>query len=178
MIRLFVALDLPQETRDELGSFCYGVPGARWLSDDQFHLTLHFIGDVDGALYGDICESLDDVRSENLHIRLSGLGFFSQRKEPKVLWVGLERNEALVQLRNRIGAGLKRAGVELERRKFSPHITVARLRNSPKSKLMTFVAAHNLYKSSNVEISEFKLYSSVLTSNGAIHSVEEEFKLF
>ncbi len=140
-------------------------------------LTLHFIGAVDGGIYEDICESLADLKGDEFELKLSGIGFFPPRKAPQVLWVGVEKNEYLVQLRNRIGSALRRSGVELEKRKFSPHITVARLRNSPPKKLATFLVAHNLYKSTSIKISKFKLYSSVLTQNGAMHAVEAEYML-
>lgn len=185
MYRLFVAIDIPEDVKDELASFCYGIPGARWVSIDQFHLTLHFIGEVDGGAYNDIVSSLTELtntiiaepKSAELQLQLSGLGFFPPRKIPKVLWVGVEKNEALMLLRNRIGAALRRAGVQLEKRKFSPHITLARLRNSPRDKVAGFLAGHNLYKSKKFAVTDFKLYSSVLTRKGAAHTVEKVFQL-
>ena len=110
-------------------------------------------------------------------MRLDGIGLFPPRKIAKVLWVGLQKNEELEILRNRIGSVLKRAGVEVEKRKFMPHITLARLRKPPMEKLATFVAAHNLYQSRTMRIENFKLYSSVLTSKGAVHTVEAVYSL-
>lgn len=177
MYRLFVAVDIPPEVKEELYRFSCGLPGARWVADDQFHLTLHFIGEVDGAVFRDIRDQLKDVRGDAVEMRLSGIGLFSSRKTPKVLWVGVQKNDALEMLRNRIGSALRKAGVQVERRKFAPHITLARLRNAPEEKLARFVAAHNLYSSRKFGIEDFKLYSSVLTSKGAFHNVEEVYHL-
>ncbi len=177
MRRLFVAVDIPQDVKEELSRFCCGLPGARWVPDDQFHLTLHFIGEVDGTLYAEVREQLEDVRGELLEMRLGGVGLFPPRKIPKVLWVGLQKSEQLQLLRNRIGSSLRRAGVKVEKRKFAPHITLARLRNTPREKLILFVAAHNLYRSRIMSIDNFKLYSSVLTSKGAVHTIEEVYPL-
>jgi 2'-5' RNA ligase len=177
MSRLFVALDISQDVKEELTRFCCGLPGARWVPGDQFHLTLHFIGEVDGAVFRDVRDLLADVRGNALETRLAGVGLFPPRKIPKVLWVGVDTNEQLEMLRNRIGSLLMRAGVEVEKRKFMPHITLARLRNTPMGRLARFLAAHNLYASRTMIIKNFKLYSSIVSSKGAVHTVEGVYPL-
>ena len=177
MYRLFVAVDVPEQVKIELASFAFGLPGAKWVPEDQFHITMHFIGEVDGGEFEDIRQTLSEVRGEEFEITLNGIGVFPPRKEPKVLWVGVDKSDELQQLRNRVGSALKRAGVELERRKFSPHLTLARLKKTPSGKLAMFMGGHNLYRSSVIKVKEFTLYSSVLTSKGAIHNVEEVYRL-
>ncbi len=178
MYRLFVAIDLPQAIQSELSSFCFGVPGARWVVDDQLHLTIHFIGEVDGSMFADIKEALAEIVFEPFTLELQGVGHFPPRKAPKVLWVGVKSNESLNCMKGKIDAQLRRLGMVSERRKFFPHITVARLKNTPKDKVAMFLAENNLYKCASIPVSEFHLYSSMLSSKGAIHSLECSYQLY
>ncbi|MDA8165375.1 MAG: RNA 2',3'-cyclic phosphodiesterase [Desulfobacteraceae bacterium] len=177
MYRLFVAIDLPEEIKKELGAMCFGIPGAKWVEPEQLHLTLRFIGEVDGGVLADIRETLEGVRGEPFTMRLKGFGHFPPRQEPRVLWVGVDAGEDLVRLRNRIENGLVRAGIEPEHRKFAPHITVARLKETPLRKLTNFFAGNALYASPAFEVTEFHLYSSTLSLKGAIHTREESYLL-
>ncbi|MFH1241530.1 MAG: RNA 2',3'-cyclic phosphodiesterase [Pseudomonadota bacterium] len=177
MYRLFVAIDLPEETRQQLATMCYGVPGARWVPEDQLHLSLRFIGEVDGGRGRDIIEELATIQSSPFSLRLKGAGHFPPRQEPRVLWVGVERNDALLQLRNKVEYTLVRLGLAPEGRKFSPHITLARLKGTSVSKVVAFLAYNGLYESSFFEVSEFVLYSSTLSPKGALYNKEESFPL-
>lgn len=177
MYRLFVAVDLPEEIKKEVGAMGFGIPGAKWVEPEQLHLTLRFIGEVDGGVFADIREALDEVRGEPFPMRLKGFGHFPPRKPPRVLWVGVEGNEELVRLRNRIEQALVRAGLEPEHRKFSPHITLARLKETPLKRLTNFFAGNALYASPSFEVSEFHLYSSRLSPKGAVHTREETYPL-
>lgn len=177
MIRLFVAIDLPDEFKKDLYSICYGVPGAKWVPEEQLHLTLRFIGEVDGGVFRDIKDALEDVRMDTFAMRLKGLGFFPPRKKPRVLWVGVEPKDRVTMLRNRVESALVKIGLEPARRKFSPHITIARLKDTPVSKVTRFLEGNGLFATDTFPVSEFHLYSSVLTSKGAIHQVEATYGL-
>jgi len=177
MYRLFIAIDLPQEIKKELARICFGLPGARWVPEEQLHLTLRFIGAVEGGIFRDIKEVLAAVRAEAFSLRLAGLGHFPPRRSPKVLWVGIERNERLVSLRKKVEAVLLRAGLQPDRRKFSAHITLARLKNTPLVKVVDFMAVNGLFESLPFAVTDFFLYSSVLTPKGAIHRIEEAYLL-
>ena len=95
MPRLFIAIDLPDTIKKNLETMFFGIPGARWVAPDQIHLTVRFIGDVDGALYLDIKNELEEVSISPFDIRLKGVGHFPPRGMPRVLWVGLDKNESL-----------------------------------------------------------------------------------
>ena len=176
-MRLFVAIDLPDAIRDQLALMSCGLPGARWVRSEQLHLTLRFIGEVDGALFHAIREALEQVRGHSFAMQLAGVGYFPPRKKPRVVWVGIRENADLVRLRNRIESSLVRAGLAPEQRKFSPHITLARLNRTPASRVGRYLEDHGLFCSPGFRVERFSLYSSVLGRNGATHSVEQEYLL-
>jgi 2'-5' RNA ligase len=178
MHRLFIALDFPDEVRESVSNMCIGVPAAKWVSKDQLHLTLRFIGDADDGLFSEIEDVLHDVNASKFSIALKGVGYFPPRRKPNVLWVGIEPCVALTILREEIEALMEELGLEPEERKYHPHITVARLRpEAPLDRITGFLAANSLFKAENVSISEFHLYSSVLMPAGAVHTVEASYQL-
>ena len=177
MHRLFVAIDLPSPAKESLAKICFGVPGARWVPAEQLHLTLRFIGEVEGTLFREIREALAEIDLSPFPLRLRGFGCFPPRKAPRVLWVGIDENETLIQLRNRVEAILVRQGVEPEHRKFAPHITIARLKETPLVRLTNFLAGNSLFATEPWEVTEFHLYSSSLSDKGAIHTLEASYPL-
>ncbi|MFP7754973.1 RNA 2',3'-cyclic phosphodiesterase [Thermodesulfobacteriota bacterium B35] len=176
-MRLFVAIDLPATVRDRLVSMSCGLPGARWVRREQLHLTLRFIGEVDGLLFQAVRDALARVEVHSFTMELNGVGFFPPRKKPRVVWVGIRDNEDLLRLRNRIESGLVRVGLAPEKRKFSPHITLARLNRTPPSRVGHYLQEHSLFTSPAFRVDRFRLYSSVLGRNGATHCVEQEYFL-
>jgi 2'-5' RNA ligase len=178
MNRLFIAIDFPDVVKESLSNLCFGIPGAKWVSKDQLHLTLRFIGDADDGLFADIMDALDDVNASRFTLSLKGMGYFPPRKKPNVLWVGMEQCEELMFLRDSIEKLLEELGLEPEPRKYSPHLTVARLRpEAPLSKITGFLSANNLFKAEAIPIDEFHLYSSVLMPAGAVHTIEASYEL-
>ena len=126
MIRLFVALELPLPVRDALLAAMGGVAGARWQTDDQLHLTLRFIGEVDRHQAADIAAALGAVNIVPFDLALDGAGVFDKRGRVDTLWVGVTPQAEVAALARRVDAALVRAGVAPETRAFVPHITVAR----------------------------------------------------
>jgi 2'-5' RNA ligase len=177
MPRLFIAVDLPEKILENLASMAFGIPGAKWVAPDQLHLTVRFIGEVDGALFRDIRDILNEVSAGSFCLQLKGVGSFPPRGAPRVLWVGLEKSEPLQLLRKKIDSALIRAGVAPEGRKFSPHITLARLKNSPVQKIANFLSGNGLFSQEPFQVEDFKLYSSVLSPKGAYHKVERIYPL-
>jgi RNA 2',3'-cyclic 3'-phosphodiesterase len=178
MYRLFIAIDLPDEVKDHLANMCYGVPGAKWAPKDQMHLTIRFIGEVDDPGYQAVSEGLTDVTLSRFAISMKGVGYFPPRNQPKVLWAGLEKSEALMELRRCVETSLREAGIEPEERKFAAHVTLARLSpNTPLRAITDFLSANGLFSVPSVPIEEFHLYSSVLTNSGPIHRREASFGL-
>ena len=177
MTRLFVSLELPESAKEELGRLCGDVPGARWAEPEDMHLTLRFIGEVDGLGFEDVAAALASVRAEAFDLALRGVGHFPPRGEPRALWAGVERCEPLVILRDRIESALQRAGLEPERRKFHPHVTLARLRGASARAVGSFLARHALFHTRPIPIREFHLLSSKLTPKRAVHRNEESYPL-
>jgi len=177
MQRLFVAIDLSGQQKEQIGSICYGLPGARWTPPEQTHLTLRFIGEVDGSVFRQIKDSLGDIRSEPFILKPKGLGFFPPRRSPRVLWIGTEHCEPLLLLRNRVESNLVKAGIRPEGRKFSPHITIARLSEPSLPRTIQFLASHNMFETAPLQVDEIHLYSSHLTAKGAIHQIEASYQL-
>jgi 2'-5' RNA ligase len=177
MPRLFIAVDLPEKIKKNLKSMAFGIPGAKWVSPEQLHLTVRFIGEVDGALFSDIKNILDEINSAAFSLQLKGVGYFPPRGAPRVLWIGLEKSEPLQLLKKKIDTKLLRVGVEPEGRKFSPHITLARLKKSPVHKIANFLSGNGLFSQEPFQVEDFKLYSSILSPKGAYHKVERIYPL-
>ena len=177
MYRLFVAIDLPPDIAAQLQGLCSGVPGARWVQPEQMHLTLRFIGEVDGGVFREITEGLGSIMTGGFALQVKGLGVFPPRKTPKVLWAGIAPVEEVCVLRKRIDNVLLGMGLDPEGRKFSPHITLARLHDTPLARLSRFLAGNNLFATEAFPVSEFHLYSSQLTPKGAFHAIEASYPL-
>jgi len=177
MFRLFVAIDLPEDIKKRIEPICCGVPGARWLEPEQWHLTLRFVGEVDGGLLRDILNSLGELQAEPFPLMLRGLGFFPLRGTPETIWVGVERSEGLTLLRGRVEAALAKAGVPRDGRKFAPHVAIARLRQPHVQRLAGYLSANGLFESPAFTVDCFGLYRSVLSSSGAHYDLEAEYPL-
>lgn len=177
MIRLFIAIELPPDIRSYIKGLGRGIPGARPIPEEQIHLTLHFLGEVEGTMFKDIRESLLEVKKDPFSLQISGVGHFPPRGKPKVIWAGVTPTDELIHLRKRVGKELLACGLALEKRKFSPHITLARLRNSPLQRVSEFLAGNSFLESSPFTVDSFHLFSSKLSKNGAVHTLEESYLL-
>lgn len=175
--RLFVAIDLPLEIRDQLVGLCCGLPDARWTDPEQLHLTLCFIGEVSGTAFLDIKEALAEIKAAPLLLRLQGVGFFPPRQMPRVVWAGIEKNEQLAVLQRKITTRLFVLGFEPENRKFAPHITLARLHQTPPSRVGKYLEEYGLFTTAEFGVDSFRLYSSVVGRKGARHIVEQVYSL-
>ena len=140
------------------------------------HLTLRFIGEVDQAVARDIDDMLADLRERAFTLSLKGVGEFG-RKEGRALWAGVSNSEALQHLAAKIESALQRMGLPAETRKYSPHVTLARLRDVPMSEIQTFLATHALFKSPPFEVTEFALFSSQQTGKGSRYRIESVYPL-
>lgn len=166
MIRLFVALPLPETTRDRLARLQSGLPGARWVAPDNMHVTLRFIGEVDEGTAQDIDTALDGLSAPGFTLTLSGLGSFGKGHRSRALWAGVDRTAALQHLRDKVESAVVRAGQPAEERKFSPHVTLARLGDTPPAKLARFLEAHGMLLEGPLGVDRFCLYESVLGRSG------------
>ncbi len=177
-MRLFIALDLPWRLRERLALMAgSGIPGARWVSPENYHLTLRFIGETQAHRAEDIDLALSVVRARGFSLILAGVGTFTKGGRVTALWVGVERNPQLDHLQNKIETALQRVGVEPERRRFTPHVTLARLDNAVEGKLAAFVQANNLFRAEPVAVEHFTLFSSQLGKEQSVYTAEVEYEL-
>ncbi len=176
-MRLFVALDPPEEARREVRKICRDVPGARWTPPHQLHLTLRFIGEADPAQFSRVREALAAVCGEPFSLRLQGAGRFPPRGAPRILWVGVDPEEPVRGLAEGIERALAGAGLEPESRPFSPHLTLARLRDARFRDAGEFLVQGREFRTDFFPVAEFFLYSSVLAPGGATHTREAAYPL-
>jgi 2'-5' RNA ligase len=176
MHRLFVAIRPPPPVRAQLLASMGGVGGARWQSDDQLHLTLRFIGEVDRHQAEDVHAALGTVFHPPFEIALAGVGSFEQRGEPAALWAGVAPQEPLKILHKKVDQAIARAGLEPERRAYVPHITLARLPRGAGT-VGAFLESAGRLAGPPFRIEDFRLYESSLTPEGARYSVVEHYSL-
>lgn len=174
-MRLFAAIPLPFDVRERLSNLCAGVQGARWLPMEQMHLTLRFIGEVNGTTGQDIISALRDVSFTSFHLHLRGVGCFRKGRAPKVIWAGVDDRIPLERLHGKIEAVLQRVGVTPEKRKFWPHVTLARLKGAHMTKVADFLGNHALFETQSFLVAGFNLFSSQLGAAGALHTVEAAY---
>lgn len=152
------------------------IPKAREVPQHQLHLTLKFIGDVESSVLLDIEEKLSTVDFSAFQLNLKGMGVFPPRGNPRVLWIGIAETEKLTTLRNNIEKSLSEIGIPRSKKKYTPHITTARLNKSPIRAVQEYLAGNSLFESPPFVISTFSLYSSQLTPKGAIHTCRRSFE--
>ena len=176
MHRLFVAVRPPVAIRSLLLAAMGGVSGARWQSDDQLHVTLRFIGEVDRHQASDIHAALGAVHQASFEIAVSGLGTFDRRGQPEVIWAGLAPHAPLAALHKKIDQALTRVGVEPDRRAFHPHVTLARLKRTS-GPVDNLIGGAGGLSSPPFLIDALALYESRLTPEGAVYSAIERYPL-
>jgi 2'-5' RNA ligase len=174
MIRLFAALELPPAVRDALLAVMGGVAGAHWQRDDQLHLTLRFIGEVDRHMAADISAALATVNVTPFTLTLDGIGSFDRRGRVDSLWVGVTPRAPVAALAKRIDAALARVGLPPETRAFVPHITVARLGRAAGG-IAAFPAAP--IPALTFEISGFALWESRMGADGSTYDILERYPI-
>lgn len=176
MHRLFVAIRPPSAVRQLLLASMGGISAARWQSDDQLHLTLQFIGEVDRHLAKDIHAALGAVHHSRFELALNGLGCFERRGLPGAVWAGVTPHDEVKALQRKIDAALLRVGLPADERAFLPHITLARL-NRKAGPIGNWLAEAGGLTSPAFRVDSFALFESDLTSEAAIYSVIERYPL-
>ncbi len=176
-MRLFVAIDLPSSLRTRLSWMSGGLQGARWVPPENYHVTLRFIGEVPAWRAEEIDHALAGLRATGFELQLAGVGTFEKGGKVLSLWVGVDRSPALEHLQSKIETAMQRAGLEPERRRFSPHVTLARVEGIATHKIAEWVQGRNLFRSEKVAIEHFTLFRSRLGKEQAIYDAEVEYPL-
>jgi 2'-5' RNA ligase len=164
--RLFVAIRPPEPIRDLLIDAMDDSADFRWQDDEQLHITLRFIGEVDRPAATDIADALSHIRGERLQLRIAGVGRFEQRSSG-TLWAGVEPKVPLAALAAKIERACQQVGLEPERRAFHPHITLARWKGRRTRELAAFLERAGALSSEPFEVTEFILFESRLSRHGA-----------
>ena len=165
MHRLFVAIRPPAPVRDLLVDAMDDSPELRWVSDEQLHLTLRFIGEVERPLANDIAAALEPVRFEPFDLRIAGTGRFDH-KRGGAWWAGVEPKEPVAALAARVERACQLAGIEPERRAFHPHVTLARWKGRSSPAADAFIARHAGLTSEPFAVDRFILFESELSRHG------------
>jgi RNA 2',3'-cyclic 3'-phosphodiesterase len=176
-MRLFVGLALPLELRQRLAGLGGGIPGARWVPGENFHLTLRFLGELAPFQAEEIDHVLASLKARRFDLTLAGMGTFTKGGRDTQLWVGIARNPSLELLQSKVEQAVQRAGLPPERRRFAAHVTLARLDNAVPAKVAAFVQTHNLFRADPVAVDHFCLFSSRLGKEASAYTVEVEYGL-
>ncbi|VBB69668.1 2'-5' RNA ligase [invertebrate metagenome] len=179
MIRLFVGLALPRSICDQLHALAIGIPGARWLEPQAYHITLRFIGNVGEDVAEDIHTALAAIQAAPFTVEVTGTGAFSQGHRIHSLWAGLRRTPLLLSLRDKVERAVVQAShVAVHgNRRYAPHITLARLKGTPTARVRHFLAASNLFHAGPFQVDRFILFVSHFSRYGVSYELVADYPL-
>ncbi|WP_119084538.1 RNA 2',3'-cyclic phosphodiesterase [Altererythrobacter sp. B11] len=166
MPRLFAAIRPSASVRDALIDTMEGVENARWQDEDQLHLTLRFMGEVGAREAEDLAAALEQLQAPPFTLEITGVGHFEHKRRVHALWAGIAPSPALAVLQRRVERACRSAGLPPERRRFTPHVTLARL-NSSSGPIAGWLAQHAMLHSAPFEVREFILYESLMGQGGS-----------
>lgn len=175
--RLFVAIDLPEEVKSHLARLARGLAGGRRVPVEQLHLTLRFIGDTETPALEKLKSALKEVAAESFSLEVGGIGHFPPSRFPRVLWVGVTPSPVLLRLQEEVELAVQSAGIPPDSRPFSPHITIARLKDAPLDRVRRFELEQGSFTAGSFTVESFHLYASRLSAAGAVHTVIESYPL-
>ena len=174
--RLFIGISLPDYIKQSLSVINLKQPGFKPVAYNNIHLTLKFIGDADEPLAKEITSALSTITTPPFKLSIQSVGRFPPRGKPQVFWAGLgDAHPALFQLQAQIEESLQPLGIGPEKRRFHPHITLARCRNVSAKKAAVLTDKHRELTSPQFEVKSYKLYRSILKPEGALYHIEKEF---
>jgi 2'-5' RNA ligase len=175
MPRLFVGIDLPDIIDAQLELLGGGIPGARWEPADKLHLTLQYLGEVDGGTQRAVEAALARIVMAPFSLAIHGVGHFPPRGVPRSIWAGLHDDQEVRALHAKVERALSSLDLDPDDRKFAPHVTLARLREAPERKVAEFLAGNSLFRTPPFEVDAFALFSSIRSPAGSKYRVEASF---
>jgi 2'-5' RNA ligase len=176
MPRLFTAIEIPADVAQMLTFLRGGLPGARWIDPENYHITLRFIGDVDVTVAHDVASMLDRVSRAAFELRLDGVSSFGGRK-PRAVVANVAPSQALMDLQAEHDRLMQRVGLAPEGRKYTPHVTLARLRVSSSRQVADYLSERGSFRSAPFRAERFVLYSSRDSVGGGPYVVEAAYPL-
>ena len=176
MPRLFTGLEIPQDVGQSLSSLRGGLPGARWIDPENYHVTLRFIGDIDPYIANEIAHTLFNVRRRPFEVSLQGLSSFGGNK-PRAVVASIAPCRPLMELQAELERLMRRVGLDPEGRKYTPHITLARLRNASSYDVADYLAVRGYFPTRAFTVDRFVLFSSRASVGGGPYVVEDAYAL-
>lgn len=176
MPRLFTALEIPATVAENLAMLRGGLPGARWVEPENYHLTLRFIGDIDHGTAYEIGSVLGQIKRSAFTLRFEGLGSFGGRK-PRAVYATTASSPALMELQAEHERLIQSIGLAPEGRKFTPHVTLARLRESSSRQVADYLAFRAGFRSEPFMVARFVLFSARSSTGGGPYVVEAAYPL-
>jgi len=176
MPRLFTGLEIPASAGLALSMLRGGLRGARWIDPENYHITLRFIGDVDDRTADEVAGALDRIHRAPVEIRLNGLGSFGNGK-PHAVWSRVEQTPELLEMQAEQERLFQRLNLPPERRKYIPHVTLARCRTSTNEDVARWLAERGDFQVPPFVASRFVLYSAKASVGGGPYLVEEAYPL-
>jgi 2'-5' RNA ligase len=176
MHRLFVAIVPPRDVLDLLIDAMNDTPELRWVGDEQLHLTLRFIGEVERPVANDLASVLAPIRFERFELRISGIGRFDRRSGGAV-WAGVEPKAPVAALAAKVERACQEAGLAPERRAFHPHITLARWKGRSSRAADAFVERARGLSSEPFAVQSFILFESHLSRHGPHYEAVADYPL-
>ena len=169
MLRVFLGLCLPNSVKDQLSPMKSGLPKARWIDGENLHLTIRFIGEVEETLAGDIHDALSTLSFEAFPLRLKGIDCFHSRNKVRAVWTGTATSSHLKYLKRKVEMNLGRTGLPAESRKFTPHVTLARLKLAPLTSVIPYLEANAGFQTESFQVDQVFLFRSHLGHRGAAY---------
>jgi RNA 2',3'-cyclic 3'-phosphodiesterase len=176
MPRLFTGVEIPSDVGQSLATLRGGLPGARWIDPENYHLTLRFIGDVDDLIAHEVASMLGRVKRGAFDLHFEGLTSFGGRK-PRAVVAAVAPAQALLDVQSEHERLMQRIGLQPEGRKYTPHVTLARLRDSSSRDVAEFLAARGYFRTAAFPVSRFVLFSSRASVGGGPYVVEASYPL-
>jgi RNA 2',3'-cyclic 3'-phosphodiesterase len=176
MPRIFTGLEIPAAVAEALAMLRGGLPGARWIDPEHYHLTLRFIGDVDDSTAHEVASLLGRIRRPALELRFDALSSFGGRR-PRAVVATLAQTAALMELQAEHERLMQRIGLDPEGRKYTPHVTLARLRDASSRQVAEYLSTRVLVRPLPFTVSRFVLFSSRASVGGGPYIVEAAYPL-
>ena len=172
MPRLFTGLEIPARIVNRLSMMRGKLAGARWIDPENFHITLRFVGDIDDLQARAFATELEEIEFESFEVTIEGLGSFGGNK-PRALFAGVRLTEPMARLQKAHERAARRAGLPPEPRNFTPHITLARLKDTKPAAVAEYLSYYGGLFAEPFRISEFVLFSSRANQGGGPYLIEE-----
>ena len=176
MPRLFAGLEIPAEIGQSLSNLRGGLPGARWIDPENYHVTLRFIGDIDGMSANEIASMLFRINRKPFEVKVQGLQSFGGKK-PRAVVASVEPCRPLIELQAELERLMQRLGLDPEGRKFTPHVTLARLHDASSQDVADYLSVRGYFPSRTFMASRFVLFSSRASTGGGPYVVEDSYAL-